>query len=366
MELINRKFKKIVTPILIGSLAITGCGKTENKTTTEETTKIVTEAQTQEVTTEEIVQVEEPVVEENVETTEDENYILAANSYNNYTKFYSETEMAFADENANQGINIEKIENVIKVIKGDVSDLSESQIDDACECINYILLSQNLATQLHNVNDEELGYITIDSQISLSDAPSLVEYATDAETIDVLNKYETLRNKVQNDLNTTNKVSDETKQALMDAVVEMEYDYLPDENDMNGDVNAEGNKLLENYVKKNLVDLTVLATNKSRIETEVFPGGLKIAPETDQERDVQSKALIHGLEILTDSEKNIYSTMTMELVGTKYLDGICTHQENIKRHAKDNVDTYSKIDMLNNYKKYLLENIQDKEYTLNI
>ena len=231
--------------------------------------------------------------------------------------------------------------------------------------INYILLSQDLATQLHNVNDAELGYITIEGQISLSDAPSLVEYATDAETIDVVNTYETLRNRVINDLNTTNKVSDETKQALMDAVVDMEYDYLPDANDMNGDVNAEGNKLLENYAKKNLVDLTVLATNKSRIETEVFPGGLKIAPETDQERDVQSKALIHGLDILTDNEKNIYSTMTMELVGTKYLDGICTHQENIKRHANDNVDTYSKIDILKQYKQFLTSNIED-EYTLSM
>ena len=362
MKLINKKIKKIVLPfILAGTLSLTGCGNQEEKSEImEETTQIVTE-NTTETTTEEV---QEATINDAKEETN--YYALAANSYNNYTKFYSETKMAFADENANQGINIEKIENMIKVIKGDVSDLTESQIDDACECINYVLLSQNLATQLSNVNDEELGYITIEGQINLSEAPSLVEYASDDETIEVLTKYETLRNKVQNDLNTTNKVSDETKQELRDAVIDMEYDYLPDENDMNGDVNAEGNKLLENYIKKNLVDLTVLATNESRIETEVFPGGLKIAPETDEERDVQSKALIHGLDILTDSEKELYSTMTMELVGTKYLDGICTHQENIKRHAKDNVDTYSKIDELKQYKKYLSNINIENEYTLSM
>ncbi|MBQ9024735.1 MAG: hypothetical protein IJ105_05950 [Bacilli bacterium] len=361
MKLMSKKFKKVALPFMLtGTLLLTACGKQEDKAVVVEPT---TQISTEELTTEEVLatQTTEAVYNEN-----DDTYALAATSYNNYTKFYSETGLAFADENANQGINIEKIENMIKVIKGDVSDLTESQIDDACESINYVLLSQNLSTQLHNVIDEELGYITIEGQINLSEAPSLVEYATDAETIEVLTNYETLRNKVQNDLNTTNKVSDETKQELKNAVIDMEYDYLPDENDMNGDVNAEGNKLLENYVKKNLVDLTVLATNESRLETEVFPGGLKIAPETDQERDVQSKALIHGLDILTDSEKELYSTMTMELVGTKYLDGICTHQENIKRHAKDNVDTYSKIDTLKQYKEYLSNINKENEYTLSM
>lgn len=360
MKLINKKINKLVLPfILAGTLSLTGCGKQNENSFVESSSTTTTVTTTEQPTTQ---------VVETTQTTKtiDDTYALAATSYNNYTKFYSETKMAYADETANQGINIEKIENMIKVIKGDVSDLTESQIDDACECINYVLLSQNLSTQLHNVIDEELGYITIDGQISLSDAPSLVEYATDAETIEVLTNYETLRNQVQNDLNTTNRVSEDTKQALRDAVINMEYDYLPDENDMNGDVNAEGNKLLENYVKKNLVDLTVLATNESRLETEVFPGGLKISPETDAERDVQSKALIHGLDVLTDSEKELYSTMTMELVGTKYLDGICTHQENVKRHAKDNVDTYSKIDILKQYKEYLSNINIENEYTLSM
>ena len=360
MKLMNKKIKKLVLPfILAGTLSLTGCGKQNKQTFVEPSTQTTVVEATEEATT--VV-----VATETEAVKVDDTYTLAAASYNNYTKFYSETNMAYADENANQGINIEKIENMIKVIKGDVSDLTESQIDDACECINYTLLSQNLSTQLHNVIDEELGYITIDGQITLSDAPSLVEYATDSETIEVLTQYETLRNKVQNDLNTTNRVSDETKKELRQAVIDMEYDYLPDENDMNGDVNAEGNKLLENYVKKNLVDLTVLATNESRLETDVFEGGLKIAPETDEERDIQSKALIHGLDILTDHEKEVYSTMTMELVGTKYLDGICTHQENIKRHAKDNVDTYSKINTLNNYKEYLKNINNENEYTLSM
>ena len=359
MKLINKQMKKLVLPfILAGTLSLSGCGKQNKQTFVEPSTQNTVVETTEEATT-------EVVATETEAVKVDDTYALAAASYNNYTKFYSETNMAYADENANQGINIEKIENMIKVIKGDVSDLTESQIDDACECINYTLLSQNLSTQLHNVIDEELGYITIDGQITLSEAPSLVEYVTNPETIELLTKYETLRNKVQNDLNTTNRVSDETKEELRQAVIDMEYDYLPDENDMNGDVAAEADKIIENYIKKNLVDLTVLATNESRIQTDLFPGGLKIAPETDEERDVQSKALIHGLDILTDSEKELYSTMTMELVGTKYLDGICTHQENIKRHAKDNVDTYSKLDQLKQCKDYLLY-YKEGNYTLSM
>lgn len=349
MKLTNKKFKKLALPLAIaGTLSLAGCGS-QVEQTYEENNTIVTEATTEEVTTE-VATVEE--IKETIEEKEDY-YTMAANSYNKYTAFYCETGMAYADENADQGINISKIENMFKLIKGDVSDLTESEIEDACECLNYVLLSQNLSTNLHDVIDEELGYITIEGNITLSDVPSISEYLTDEETKEVVANYETLRNQVQNDLNTTNRVSEQTKEALRNAVIDMEYDYLPDENDMNGIVYNESQKLVENYAKKNLVDLTVLATNESRLQTELFPGGLKIAPETDQERDVQSKALIHGLDILTDSEKELYSTMTMELVGQKYLDGICTNQEEIKKNAIDH-NEHSKID-LNNQKEMLLK-----------
>ena len=287
----------------------------------------------------------ENTTEVEVVTTEEvkeDFYSKAAKTYNEYTDFYSYTGLAYADENGN--VNIERIENAIKTINGEVADLTPSQVVDAKEDINYILLSQDLVSNLNDIYNAELGYVKIEGQISMLETPKLAEFATNKETKEIVEKYEMLRDKVQNDLNTNNKVSNETKEELKKAVVDMEKEYLPDKNNMNSDVNAEGNKLLENLAKEALVELTVLATNETRIYSEEFPDGLKLTAETDEERDIESKALIHGLEILTDSEKEIYANMTMELIVTKYEEGVCAHLQNLADHAKDNSNVHSKED----------------------
>lgn len=352
--MINKKFKKSVLPFaLAGTMMLAGCG---NKEVAEK--EVVVEPTTEVIETEEI---QEDIA--NVDY-----YALAADTYNNYTTFYAQLGMAYKDENANQGINITRIENVIKVINGEVSDLTESDISNAKEDIGYILLSQDLVSNLDNVIAEELGYVTIEGNFNMCDVPSLKEYAQNEETIKFVDEYENLRNKVQNDLNTTNKVSDGTKKELTDAVVQMEKDYLQDTNNMNTDATAEGNKLLENLAKESLTELTILATNKTRIETEEFPGGLQLDVETDEERDIRSKKLIHGIEILTDEEKQIYGDMAMRIVVTKYEEGACEHEQNLANHAKDNADVYSEMDILKQYKEYLQNYVpvEGYEYTLSV
>lgn len=354
------KFKKLKPILLAVSLmtagSLTACSpkKQEQNTAVKETTTTKTE-----------VIKETPVKEVKNEVTEDVKYYnLAAESYNNYTEFYARSKMAYADENAIDGINIERIENIIKVINGEVSDLTSDEVINAKEDINYILLSQDLVTDLDNIIARDLGYITIDGEMKICEAPKLSIYASDKETKEFTEKYETLRDRVQLDINSTGSISDETKKELKEAVIQMEKDYLVDDNQMNDDVTAEGNKLLENLAKESLVELTALATNESRIMTDEFPGGLKLIAETDEERDIESKAKIHGLEILTDREKEIYAKDTMERIVTKYEEGVCAHMENLANHAKSNTNTHSKLELLKNKRDMLIaKKEQERNYT---
>ncbi len=360
MTLNYKKIKKVVLPFaLVGMMNLSGCSslaikseKDKSNLTEATSTDTTTESNSEELST---VKVIAPTTEETTEKKEETSkltdeedkklnfYKLAAETYNKYTDFYSYTGMAYEDKNGK--VNIDRIENFIKVINGEVADLTPSQIADAKEDINYILLSQDLVSNLDDVIAADLGYITI-GKISMVKNAKLSEFASDEETKEITKKYEKLRDKVQKDLNTSNKVSDETKEELKKAVIQMEKDYLPDKNNMNTDVTAEGNKLLENLAKEALVELYVLATNETRIYCDEFPGGLKLAAETDEERDIQSKAMIHGVEILTDSEREKYAKMTMEIIVTKYEQGVCAHLQNLADHAKDNSNVHSNNDKI--------------------
>lgn len=332
-----KKFKKMVVPYALVITMLTGCSKSyKNSSIKDENTKDISSESS-------IIDTTNPSVSPYVQLEDAK--IRAIESYNDNAKFYAENKLAYADEQSYGSINIDRVENMINLINGEVSSMSIGQIDDACEAIQTVLLPQELTTQLSNVHDEELGLIKINGQINLTECPSLIEYVSDSETKEVLTVYENLRDKVISELNKSNRVTSETKKELEEAVIQNEYDYLPDSNAMNGDVNAEGNKLLENYVKKNLIDLTVLVTNKSRIYDEnVYLDGLKIAAETDEEKELRSNYLINGASLLTDEQILKYQKLLLELVDTKYIDGICAHQENLKIHASVTSDVYSSID----------------------
>ena len=357
-----RKIKSKVVPyVLLGTMGLTlvGCSNEEKKTVSK-VNSITSESTFQ--TTQTTQELTEEQVTNEIENKEEYYYALAAESYNNYTKFYSNSKMAYADENANCGINIDRIENVIKVINGEVSNLTPSQISDAKEDIGYILLSQKLVSNLDDIIAQNLGYITINGQMNIEDIPKLSIYAKDEETKEVVENYESLRDQVINDINTTNNVSLETKENLKNAVIQMEKEYLPDETNMNNDVTAEGNKLLENLAKEQLCELTVLATNEARIETDEFPGGLKLAAETDEEKDILNRYNLAVLGLNTeivDFEKAL--DIKSSLVVTKYEEGACAHEEILARHAKDNTDVYSKEE-LQNIKSYL-EALKSNKYT---
>ena len=354
MKLSKIKAKKFLPFTLAGVMTLSGCSSTKKIEDVESNKEDI-----------EIVKIE-PKTEEKVVAKEETNkvdfYEMAAKTYNAYTDFYSLTGMAYEDENGN--VNIQRIENFIKVMNGEVKDLTPSQVVDAKEDINYILLSQELVSNLDDVIASEYGYITL-GKISMVEAPKISSFATNEETREYLEKYEMLRDKVQNELIQNSKVSEETKEELRKAVIKMEKEYLPEKTEMNTDVTAEGNKLVENLTKEALVELTILATNEARINTNEFPGGLKLAAETDEERDIQSKAMIHGLEILTDDEKEIYANMTMEIIITKYEEGVCAHLQNLADHAKFDSNIHSSTDKIS-YLKALKEELEEMKLNTNL
>ena len=328
MKIVNRKF---IPYVLVASMLLTGCGKQKNNGNSSINVTPTIPSQISNT----------PSEDSKVQTYEEK----AQETYSENIQFYTNLGLAYA---YNGETNIDRIENMLKTINGNVSDLTQSQVNDSCEAIKNVLLSQELTSYLNDVNSYELGYLSTLDDASLIYPASLVKYVTNSETKEILMKFENIRNKVINDLNTSKKVSEETKQEIKRLVCEMEYTYYPDRDNMNNDVISEGNKLLENCVKKSLIDLTISATNQTRIfpekDTEYysyFPNGLKLAAETDKEKELISTVLINGIDSLTDEQKLSYQKLMNEKVDTKYIDGICSHQENLRDHAKDELNVYS-------------------------
>ena len=123
MKLISKRFLPYA---LVGTMMLAGCGNNvENKeqTLVEPTTTATTEEFTEEI----------PEVAETTKEATKDYYALAADSYNRYTDFYAFTNLAYEDENGN--VNIDRIENSIKVINGEVADLTSSEVSSAVKNI---------------------------------------------------------------------------------------------------------------------------------------------------------------------------------------------------------------------------------------
>ena len=329
------KMKKIILPYaLAGTMLLSGCGKQQTNTTTEVPTQATTQAATEAL-------------------TENEPVVTANNT------IYNEN----IDFCATYGITEEEIETLGKVLNADVN--TKQDVTDVCDNLNQILLPQYLTDTLTHIHNEELGYITIEGQFSLVDASSLSQYATNSETKEILDIYESLRARVINDINTTNKVSDETKAALEKAVVDMHEEYIETVEDMNINSNDDGQILFINYIKLKLIDLTVAATNKSKLTSEKY-GEFVIAPETFEEAEVNAIVLTDGLDALTDEQKLIYQQYTLKDIRKIYIDGICGAQEKLKEGAKDNTNDYTKEDLMNMKEYLLIQKEAPKYYTLSL
>ena len=285
---------------------------------------------------------------------------LACEFERNYTQYVSETGLAYYSNEEQTEINIDRIENIIKVINGEVADITSSDVTTAARDIEQILIPQDLNKACNFIYREENGFLTIEGNFDLCEAPKLSIYAKNEETKEYLERFETLRDELINEINSTGTISDETKAKFEKATVEMELEYLNSKNYANTDTSSEGNKLLLSIAKLKTIELTNYVTDKARIYADEFPGGLKLAPETYDEVMVITKYDNEETRYqMTEAEKKLYTKITLDLIRTPIVESICAHEELLGRYADNNQNIYSSIDDDNMY-------AQIENYTLSL
>ena len=218
MKLISKRFLPYA---LVGTMMLAGCGNNvENKeqTLVEPTTTATTEEYKEEI----------PEVAETTKEATKDYYALAADSYNRYTDFYAFTNLAYEDENGN--VNIDRIENSIKVINGEVADLTSSEVSSAVKNIEWIVYPEYIGKKINFNRTNAYEYLTDEKDLDVlrmvsMDAPKLSEYVTDEETKAAALEYEALMDKIVAEMNESyDSISEETIQeikAIMDMCVSL-------------------------------------------------------------------------------------------------------------------------------------------------
>lgn len=334
---------------LMATLA--GCGKAEVKQqTTEATTAVTTEATT-EVTTEAVT--EEAISVE--EQREYENELDARNFYNDNTEFFSVFAQERLDENNRTPEAVkDEVKDIIKVCKGQVADYTSSEIRDIKEDIAYILYPQEMVYSLSMIDQADayksLGQeVKFEGSLAVNDIPKLSQFAQTEETKAKLEKYENLYTQVNADLKANNSISDDTKTALSNAVIELEKSYRKDSNEMNESPIYESDKLLENLADEYLIELTGHVVGPFVHDDEL--GDIQLIAATPEEADILNQYNLAGERPSAELEEKAL-TLKSKLAVTKYEEGVCAHMENLGKHADNDIDTYGKLEDIQNQMKY--------------
>ena len=330
---------------------LAGCGKAEVKQqTTEATTAVTTEATT-EVTTEAIT--EEAISVE--EQREYENELDARNFYNDNTEFFSVFAQERLDENNRTPEAVkDEVKDIIKVCKGQVADYTSSEIRDIKEDIAYILYPQEMVYSLSMIDQADayksLGQeVKFEGSLAVNDIPKLSQFAQTEETKAKLEKYENLYTQVNADLKANNSISDDTKTALSNAVIELEKSYRKDSNEMNESPIYESDKLLENLADEYLIELTGHVVGPFVHDDEL--GDIQLIAATPEEADILNQYNLAGERPSAELEEKAL-TLKSKLAVTKYEEGVCAHMENLGKHADNDIDTYGKLEDIQNQMKY--------------
>jgi len=355
-----KKFKNVaLTTTLAGTLALVGCGAQEQKDTTVATSTSATQEQ-----------VTEPVKESNIEkdivVNEQSDYEIenfynpAATLYNDNVDFFSSevvgNNMAYYDEKTGE-INIDRIENVVKVIKGEVEDLTPSEVVTSRNNIEMMLLPQYLVAKT-NFASVEPGFLNENGkQILEAQVPEIAKLstiATDEETKEYVENYENVINRVIADYNANNSITPETKTILENEIYKLKSSNTTDLNYMNNDSSSIGNKLLLNITKLKMISLYVTVTNEPTL------GDYVLAPRNQEEIDALD--LYYNEETrdtMTDKDKEIYNNYQSVFLGKEFIDEICSLENELANYAHDNDNVYSE-----NNKEEIIKLLQTKKEAL--
>ena len=328
------------------TMSFAGCQKNTNTNTSATTTQ----EQTTEMLTEESQMQTLPIVDEedNLNIEEVDYKASAREVYENNLEFWSMYAYERAIESDAEGNKVplskevvfSNIENVIKLMNGEVKDFSSSEVNDIYADLRYMLCPDKLTDTLNNVRNAELGYYEVEGQISLPFIPDLTKFAISEQTREMLAEYTTNANLVISDLNSTNTVSKETKDIVTKTLLTQEESCILNPDYMQTKNSADG--VVRTIVAVDNSGLYTDATGETRIKSDkVNSGEMRISPETQDEAIVYSMYLMGATDTLTDEQKIILQNLLVELRPIKHIELMCEYLTDLGIHAdqKENVIT---------------------------
>lgn len=325
----------------LGTLA--GCGQVKEELTTEE--KITQEYVTEDTT----IQIDE---------TENTIKELAEKTYGEYKAFY---------DNAN--VTEEEVEVMVDVINGNVEGYTKDQINDSLALVQYALLSDNTLQLIDNCNAVKMNF-PVNEEFTVIPSPKVSELFIDKDGLENVIAFEELREELINEVINTGNYSNAMQTKINDALVSQEVnEYNSYNGNMDSSLNGEGKEYVITATKLSLTNLTIAVNpTSSFVKGEIDE--YQIAPRSDinDEGYIESDVLAQiymleadGTEIPADLATK-RADIEMRLVGTKYINGLCTLNDQILKAAK--IETSLKD--LYNQKKEILEALKENEMLNNL
>lgn len=278
----NRKLNSIIlTTSLIGTIVLTGCSskKEDNKEYKEVTTQVTTQEATEEVPINNVVS-----------NNYDE---IAEVSYNEYKEFYS-----------NIGLDKSDVLKVVKFINDDRDDMSEEEIIETSTNIRKMLYSDQLQSKVRAAN---AGVVF---EEPLAKAPSLVSFVSNEGIKEELNKFESLRDKITNEVETNGVVSDSTKQELIDFAIDTHLDSYSSNYEIYKEENSLGQCYVQNEWREQVFNLAAVVTNKSEITNDRLKGNsIQIAPKTVEESDLLNLYMMYDENVPDDKKQEVLNVL---------------------------------------------------------
>lgn len=362
----NRKFKPIIitTGLLagIGLSTLTGSlvAMNQNKKDKEENKN--TEVTSIEATTEE----SSNILTINGMSAKE----VATSSYNNYSNFY---DSITSSENV-----VEEIETMINVINGNVEGLTTDQIDRSFDLAEQIMYSDNLAQAIDNANakkNEDIPNPT--NEVTVLTSPKISDFVnSDTNIISNIQKYEELRDKVSNELLSSETYSDATAEEIRKAVIDMEVaEYNKGNSTMDNEqsniglqyANSLANLYLCTLCTKVSPDMNYLNTGIKYSDGSDYIIQISSTPE-EQEENLQVNLYA---ENASDEAKDAYARNMAKLVSTKYLSTKCSLEIQLQEKAGNLISELKtrlneqKLALLEEKNRRSLENSVTKELSSN-
>lgn len=306
------------------------------------------------------------------EEKEEEYRQLAIEWYKENVDYFSEAGMAYnvEDENGEKHANIDKIINVIKMLKGDYTTMNFKEADTAIDDINYMIISPELNDSINAI----INGHTPEEKITI--IPSYAKFIDDEDVRREYTNWYDLRNELINDINDDDKISDEIKNKYEERFFDVEYNnVITDYQTLNQEYDNNIYAYILSKVYWSYAEDVKVLTQKNRVFTDnskygnTFEGGVKLGAENETETYIIEAVANEGLDALNDEEKHIYVDFESDIPQTGYFKIFCQSREDILNNfekinnKEDLSDKESKLDLLNQ-KKLLLQTLKaNREYT---